>query len=69
MTPRAMSQFVVSLLDSKPSLAVYGDGTDTLSYDSLLRRYGPAMSSSSATSSGEQWGGGGRMMQALGLKR
>lgn len=38
VTPRQISAFVSQLLDSKPSLALFGDGTQHIKYDTLLAR-------------------------------
>jgi processing peptidase subunit alpha len=38
VTPRALSQFVSRLLNSKPSLGVFGTGTESIKYETLLAR-------------------------------
>ncbi len=39
VTPRDINAFVHKLLESKPSLALHGPGTQAVSYEALLRRY------------------------------
>eukprot|EP00197_Chlamydomonas_leiostraca_P004553 CAMPEP_0202861894 /NCGR_PEP_ID=MMETSP1391-20130828/3130_1 /ASSEMBLY_ACC=CAM_ASM_000867 /TAXON_ID=1034604 /ORGANISM="Chlamydomonas leiostraca, Strain SAG 11-49" /LENGTH=548 /DNA_ID=CAMNT_0049541343 /DNA_START=16 /DNA_END=1662 /DNA_ORIENTATION=- len=58
VTPRDVSEFVARLLTTKPSLAMYGDGTDKVKYDTLLARYAPAVVA-------EEQGGKSRLQQAL----
>jgi len=39
ITPKMISEFVRQLLNSKPSLAAYGDSSEDLNYDHLVARY------------------------------
>ena len=71
VTPSNLSSFVLSLLTSKPSLAVYGDGVEAANYDALLARYGNGEinSNSNASSKGVQSNPSTseRLRQALGF--
>eukprot|EP00882_Tetradesmus_deserticola_P026874 GHRQ01029690.1.p1 GENE.GHRQ01029690.1~~GHRQ01029690.1.p1 ORF type:complete len:155 (+),score=79.19 GHRQ01029690.1:134-598(+) len=50
-----IAKFTIRLLDSKPSLATFGDGADAASYDKLLQRYSQAsMHSRAANAAGAQ---------------
>ncbi|KAJ9520796.1 hypothetical protein QJQ45_013974, partial [Haematococcus lacustris] len=42
VTPSDISQFVARLLRSKPSLGLFGNGTESVKYEALLARYTPA---------------------------
>ncbi len=42
LTSEELCGFVRRLLDSRPSLAVFGDKVEAASYDVLLKRYGAA---------------------------
>jgi len=60
LTPSEVTQFVGRLLNSKPSLAVFGDNSEAVKYEHLLARYSPAPSSTPQA-------GPSRLRQALGL--
>lgn len=74
ITSEDLSAFVTKLLDSRPSLASYGDGAEAARYDVLLARYG----GSSAMKGSSPYDRGGvqtspsttdRLKQALGISQ
>ena len=73
LTSKDLYGFVAKLLESRPSLAVYGDGADSARYDVLLARYGGGAAISGGTSPSERGGvqsapsAADRLKRALGL--
>ena len=66
LTPRDIAMFVRKLLQTSPSLATTGSGTEQASFDTLQRRFGAGTDGSSGEGSG---GYLSRLQGALGLQQ
>ena len=58
VTPKMISEFVRRLLQSKPSLAAFGDGADALNYDHRVARYARDGGAAAAAAGGGGSSGG-----------